>query len=113
MEPMSRSRSFIAVLAILVGFVAMAVVLIARRPEPARQTTSSRIPFGLIGVVLGHLVPCLAISATLFMSFFGLSGVVVNDSLVVIDFIGQRLRVAPIQRRRSLMAPRNASGTSC
>ncbi len=50
------------------------------------------IPFGLIGVVLGHLVLGVAISAASFLGFFGLAGVVVNDSLVMIDFIDQRLR---------------------
>lgn len=49
------------------------------------------IPFGLIGVVLGHLVLGIAISAASFLGFFGLSGVAVNDSLVMIDFIDQRL----------------------
>ena len=52
----------------------------------------SIIPFGLIGVVLGHLVLGVPMSAASFMGFFGLSGVVVNDSLVMIDFIDQRLR---------------------
>ncbi len=50
------------------------------------------IPFGLIGVILGHLVLGVTISAASFMGFFGLAGVVVNDSLVMIDFIDQRLR---------------------
>lgn len=49
------------------------------------------IPFGLIGVVLGHLVLGLAISAASFLGFFGLSGVAVNDSLVMIVFMEQRL----------------------
>ena len=55
------------------------------------------IPFGLIGVVLGHLALGVAISAASVLGFFGLSGVVVNDSLVMIDFIDQRIRegVAP------------------
>ncbi len=50
------------------------------------------VPFGLIGVVLGHLVLGVAIGAVSFLGFFGLSGVVVNDSLVMMDFIDQRLR---------------------
>ncbi len=50
------------------------------------------IPFGLIGVVLGHLVLGVPISAASFMGFFGLSGVTINDSLVMMDFIDQRLR---------------------
>ncbi len=49
------------------------------------------VPFGLVGVVLGHLVLGVAISAASFLGFFGLSGVAVNDSLVMIDFIEQRL----------------------
>ena len=50
------------------------------------------IPFGLIGVILGHLILGISMSAASFMGFFGLSGVVVNDSLVMIDFIEQRQR---------------------
>ena len=49
------------------------------------------VPFGLIGVVLGHYVLGIAVSAASLLGFFGLSGVVVNDSLVMIDFIDQRL----------------------
>ena len=50
------------------------------------------IPFGLIGLVLGHLILGLTVSAFALMGFFGLSGVVVNDSLVMIDFMDQQLR---------------------
>ena len=50
------------------------------------------IPFGLIGVVLGHLVLGVPMSAASFMGFFGLSGVTINDSLVMMDFIDQRLK---------------------
>ena len=50
------------------------------------------IPFGLIGVVLGHFVLGVSISAASFMGFFGLSGVTINDSLVMIDFNDQRRR---------------------
>jgi multidrug efflux pump subunit AcrB len=50
------------------------------------------IPFGLIGAILGHLV--MGISFTI-ISIFGivaLSGIVVNDSLILIDFINRALR---------------------
>ncbi len=49
------------------------------------------IPFGLIGAIWGHLALGIAMSAASFMGIFGLSGVVVNDSLVMIDFIDQKL----------------------
>jgi HAE1 family hydrophobic/amphiphilic exporter-1 len=50
------------------------------------------IPFGLVGAVAGHAV--LGLPVTMF-SMFGLvalSGVVVNDSIVLIDFINERTR---------------------
>ena len=50
------------------------------------------IPFGIIGAIIGHAA--LQLPLTLF-SFFGLvalTGVVVNDSIVLIDFINHRIR---------------------
>jgi multidrug efflux pump subunit AcrB len=50
------------------------------------------IPFGIVGAVIGHLL--LGYSLTL-ISLFGvvaLTGVVVNDSLVFIDFANRRRR---------------------
>lgn len=50
------------------------------------------IPFGMVGAVWGHAL--LGLPLTLF-SMFGLvalSGVVVNDSIVLIDFINHRIR---------------------
>lgn len=71
------------------------------------------IPFGLIGAVFGHLIMGYTLSV---MSLFGvvaLSGVVVNDSLVLIDFANRRRRegltahdafkAAGIQRFRPVM----------
>ena len=56
------------------------------------------IPFGLIGAVLGHLL--LGLPLTLF-SLFGvvaLTGVVINDSIVLIDFINLRYTTGvPVQ----------------
>ena len=50
------------------------------------------IPFGLIGLILGHLVLGIAVSAQSFMGFFGLSGVVVNDSLIMTHLMNRKLR---------------------
>ena len=52
----------------------------------------SIIPFGWVGAIFGHGL--LGIDLTLF-SFFGLialTGVVVNDSIVLVDFINRRVR---------------------
>lgn len=50
------------------------------------------IPFGIIGAVLGHAILNLQMSIMSLFGVIGLSGVMVNDSLVMIDFINERLR---------------------
>jgi multidrug efflux pump subunit AcrB len=50
------------------------------------------IPFGIVGAVIGHLIMGYSLSV---MSMFGvvaLSGVVVNDTLVLIDFANRKRR---------------------
>jgi multidrug efflux pump subunit AcrB len=49
------------------------------------------IPFGMVGAVLGHMIMGYSLSLMSFMGIVALSGVVVNDSLVLIDF-ANRLR---------------------
>ena len=50
------------------------------------------IPFGIIGALLAHLVMGLSLGLLSLFGIIGLSGVVVNDSLVMIDFINERRR---------------------
>ena len=59
----------------------------------------SIIPFGLIGVILGHWVLGIPIGASTIMGVLGLSGVLVNDSLVMVDLIGKRVREGMSPRR--------------
>lgn len=78
------------------GFVLALLMIFALLAIPLRSYTKpfiimAVIPFGLIGAILGHWVLGVAMSAASFMGIFGLSGVVVNDSLVMIDFIDQKL----------------------
>ena len=79
------------------GFAMVLLFMYAMLAIPLRSYSKpvivmAIIPFGLIGMIVGHLVLGVPVSATSFMGFFGLSGVVINDSLVMIDFIDQRLR---------------------
>jgi multidrug efflux pump subunit AcrB len=79
------------------GFAIAMLLIFALLAIPLRSYTKpfivmAVIPFGFIGVILGHWILGIAVSAQSFMGFFGLSGVVVNDSLVMIDFIDQELR---------------------
>ncbi len=50
----------------------------------------SVIPFGLIGAVLGHMLHGFSLSMLSFFGMLALAGVVVNDSLVLVDFINRR-----------------------
>jgi multidrug efflux pump subunit AcrB len=50
------------------------------------------IPFGLIGAIAGHLVMGLAITMISIFGIVALSGIVVNDSLILIDFINRAAR---------------------
>ena len=79
------------------GFAVALIMVFALLAIPLQSYTKpfiimAVIPFGFIGVILGHWVLGVALSAVSFMGIFGLSGVVVNDSLVMIDFIDQELR---------------------
>lgn len=50
------------------------------------------IPFGLIGAVVGHLVMGMHITIISLFGFVALTGIVVNDSLILIDFINRAVR---------------------
>jgi multidrug efflux pump subunit AcrB len=50
------------------------------------------IPFGLVGAILGHLFMGYNLSLMSMMGIVALSGVVVNDSLVLIDYANRRRR---------------------
>ncbi len=50
------------------------------------------IPFGLIGAVFGHLVMGLDITMISIFGIVALSGIVINDSLILIDFINGKVR---------------------
>jgi multidrug efflux pump subunit AcrB len=62
------------------------------------------IPFGIVGAVLGHLLFGYDLSIVSMMGIVALSGIVVNDSLILIDFINRK--------RRSLEDPIEAVAVS-
>ncbi|MBU1162665.1 MAG: efflux RND transporter permease subunit, partial [Proteobacteria bacterium] len=57
------------------------------------------IPFGIVGAVIGHLIMGYSLSILSMFGVVALSGVVVNDSLVLIDFANRRrlAGMAPIE----------------
>jgi multidrug efflux pump subunit AcrB len=52
----------------------------------------SAIPFGILGAVLGHVIMGYGLSFISIMGMVALSGVVVNDSLVLVDAVNRYRR---------------------
>jgi multidrug efflux pump subunit AcrB len=50
------------------------------------------IPFGLIGAIIGHYLMDLDITMISIFGIVALSGIVVNDALILIDFINSKVR---------------------
>ena len=74
----------------LVLLVMFAMLAISLRSYRKPVVVMAIIPFGLVGTIAGHWLLGVPVGATTAMAFFGLSGVVVNDALVMIDFIDER-----------------------
>ncbi|MDM7860913.1 efflux RND transporter permease subunit [Alteromonas sp. ASW11-36] len=49
----------------------------------------SVIPFGIVGAIVGHLLLGQAVSVLSICGIIALSGVVVNDSLIMVDFVNR------------------------
>jgi multidrug efflux pump subunit AcrB len=80
--------------AIARGFLIALFLIYALLAIPFRSYTQpfiimSAIPFGIIGAIFGHLLMGISVGVLSMFGIVGLSGVVVNDSLVLIDYINQ------------------------
>jgi len=74
------------ILAIIVMFSMLAIVF---RSYSQPILVMSAIPFGMVGAVWGHVVMGFSLSLTSLMGLIALSGVVVNDSLLLIVSINR------------------------
>jgi multidrug efflux pump subunit AcrB len=77
------------VMAILLIYVLLAV-LFKSYTQPA--IIMSAIPFGLVGAIWGHILMGLDLTLISMFGVVALTGVVVNDSLIMIDFINRARR---------------------
>ena len=64
----------------------------------------SVIPFGLIGGIWGHAVMGMNLSIMSMVGFVALAGVVVNDSLVMVDFVNRHRKEIGSAREAALQA---------
>jgi multidrug efflux pump subunit AcrB len=73
------------------GFIFALMCIYAMLAMPFRSYSQPlivmvAIPFGIIGAVIGHIIMGYSVSIMSMMGIVALSGVVVNDSLVLIDY---------------------------
>ena len=86
----SRQRTILGSLALI--FVLYALLAIPFRSLVQPIFVLLALPFGVIGALLGHLIMGLTPSYLSIFGMLALAGVVVNDSLVLVDYTNQRRR---------------------
>lgn len=67
----------------------------------------SIIPFGMIGAVIGHFILGIPISMLSFFGIIALAGVVVNDSLILVDFVNRHRQAGESRIDAALKAARS------
>ena len=86
----SKRRTIFGSLALI--FVLYALLAIPFKSMVQPFFVLIALPFGIIGALLGHMIMGLTPSYLSIFGMLALAGVVVNDSLVLVDFVNQRLR---------------------
>ena len=83
-----------AISSLKIGFLIALFMIYALLAIPFKSYTQpliimAAIPFGIIGALVGHIVMGLAVGILSIFGIIGLAGVVVNDSLVLIDYVNK------------------------
>jgi len=90
----SLARNFV-----LAVFCMYALLALAFRSYVQPLIVLVSIPFGLVGATLGHLIMGLSFGLTSLFGLVGLAGIIVNGSLVLVDFVNEELaRGKPAQQ---------------
>lgn len=79
----------------MVGFAAALFLIYGLLAVPLRSYVQplvimSVIPFGFIGAVVGHILFGISLNMLSILGLVALAGVVVNDSLILVEFINRR-----------------------
>jgi multidrug efflux pump subunit AcrB len=75
--------------ALLAIFLIYALMAIPLKSYSQPLIIMSVIPFGIIGALAGHLILDIPVSMVSYFGIIALSGVVVNDSLILVDFVNK------------------------
>ncbi len=79
----------IAVASFIALFLIYALIAVPLHSYSQPLIIMSVIPFGLIGAIIGHVLLGEAVSMMSMFGLIALAGVVVNDSLIMMDFINK------------------------
>ena len=83
----SLFRAFVFAIAVIFAILA---TLFRSYFQP--MVVMGAIPFGIVGAIWGHVIMGFDISILSMMGMLALTGVVVNDSLVLLDFANRRIK---------------------
>ena len=80
---------------LLTGFIGLLLLIYVLLAIPFKSYAQPlivmmTIPFGVVGAVMGHWIMGMDLTLLSMMGMLALSGVVVNDSLVLVDFINSK-----------------------
>jgi len=79
--------------ALFAVFLIYALMAIPLRSYAQPLIIMSVIPFGTIGALVGHWILGIQVSMMSFFGIIALAGVVVNDSLILVDFVNRERRL--------------------
>lgn len=88
----AEATSSLAIGFVLALFAIFALMAIPLKSYSQPLIIMSVIPFGMIGAVIGHWIIGMPISILSLFGIIALAGVVVNDSLVMVDYVNQARR---------------------
>ncbi len=85
----AESMQDLAKAALFALFCIYALMAIPLKSYSQPLIIMSVIPFGLIGAIVGHMVLGMDLSILSMFGIIALAGVVVNDSLIMVDFVNR------------------------
>jgi len=98
----SFSSMFIGLLVML--FVIYGLLAIPFKSYIQPLIVMSVIPFGVIGAVIGHWIMGMSLTILSLMGMMALVGVVINDSLVLVDYINSHYRNGKMSLREAVLS---------
>ncbi len=88
-ERIGMQEAWYAFVAALFGIYVLMAIPLKSYVQPL--IIMSVIPFGIVGAIFGHWVLGIAVSSLSVIGIIALSGVVVNDSLILVDYVNRRV----------------------